>query len=223
LAQSINAVRGRKGGPLRVAAVGLGAGSLACYVEPGDSWQFFEIDPSVVRIARDPRRFTFLTSCAPDVPIVLGDARLTLAREPDGQYDLIIIDAYSSDSIPIHLATREAMAVYKAKLAPHGVIAMHVSNHHLELASVVTGIAAANGLKTWFYDGAEDDDDDDAYIFSSAVVVAAARAEDTGELADDKSWKLTEPDPQQRVWTDDYSNILGAIIRRYWPGASLAQ
>ena len=96
------------------------------------------------------RRFTFLSICAPDVPIVLGDARLTLGREPDGTSDLIIIDAYSSDAIPVHLASaREAMAMYQSKLAPGGVIAVHVSNRHLDLTRVVAGIAAANGRKTW--------------------------------------------------------------------------
>ena len=151
-------MRARKGGPIKVAVIGLGAGSLACYVEPGDIWRFFEIDSSVVDIARDPNRFTYLSACAPNVPIVLGDARLTLAREPDGQFDLIIVDAYSSDAIPIHLATREAMALYKAKLAPDGIVVMHVSNRHLDLNSVAVGIAAANGMKAWTYN---DDDDED--------------------------------------------------------------
>ena len=116
MAEIIRAVRSRKEA-MRVAVIGLGSGSLACYFEPGEEWRFFEIDPAIVDIARDHPRFGFVRACAPDVPIVLGDARLTLAREPDHHYDLIIIDAYSSDAIPIHLATREAMAVYKSKLS----------------------------------------------------------------------------------------------------------
>jgi hypothetical protein len=218
LAEAIDAIRKRKAGPLRVAVVGLGAGSLACYVEPGESWRFFEIDPSVIEIARDPRRFTYIHSCAPELPIVLGDARLTLAHEPDRHYDLMIIDAYSSDSIPIHLATREAMAIYKAKVAADGVVVMHLSNRHLELGSVVAGIAAANGMQTWLTDdGKEDDKDDrdDEYIFSSTVTISARERAHIGKLAEDKDWQLTEPDKAQRLWTDDYSNIVGAIWRKF--------
>jgi hypothetical protein len=214
LADAITAVRQRKAGPMRVAVIGLGAGSLACTMAPGETWRFFEIDPAVVAIARDPRRFTFLQSCAPDVPIVVGDARLTLAREPDRLYDLIVIDAYTSDAIPVHLATREAMALYKSKLAADGVVAMHIENEHLELASVVAGIAAANDLKTWVRRDT-DKDREDQYIMASHVAVAAARAEDIGALATNKNWKLTAAPPNLRVWTDDYSSILGAIIRRW--------
>lgn len=213
LAQGIRALRQRKGAPLKVAAIGLGTGSLACHRAPGDEWRYFEIDPDVIRIARDPRRFTFLEACAPDLPIVQGDARLTLAREPDGAYDLIIVDAFSSDSIPVHLLTREAMAVYKRKLAPQGAVMMHVSNRHLELASVVAGIAAANGLKTWVNDDEDNEDRDDEYVFSSTVAIAAADEAALGRLTKQSGWESEDPDPDQKTWTDDYSNILGAIIR----------
>jgi hypothetical protein len=214
LAEAIRAVRQRKSGPLRVAVIGLGAGSLACYLRPGDTWRFFEIDPAVIIIARDPRRFSYLRSCAPDVSIVLGDARLTLVHEPDRHYDLIIVDAYSSDAIPVHLATQEAMALYNSKLAPDGVVVMHIANRHFELASVVAGIAAANAMKTWVNYG-DDDDREDEYIYYSEVAISAARSEDIGELASNENWELTVPPKGQRVWTDDYSNILGAIIRRW--------
>jgi hypothetical protein len=213
LAQGIRALRERKGAPLKVAAIGLGTGSLACHSAPGDAWRYFEIDPDVIRIARDPRRFTFLEACAPDLPIVQGDARLTLAREPDQAYDLIIVDAFSSDSIPVHLLTREAMAVYRRKLAPHGAVMMHVSNRHLELASVAAGIAAANGFKTWVNHDEDNEDRDDEYVFSSSVAIAAADEADLGRLTTQSGWESEEPDPDQKTWTDDYSNILGAIIR----------
>ena len=182
MAQVIRAVRARKGA-IRVAVIGLGSGSLACYVEPGDAWQFFEIDPSIVAIARDRPRFNFVRACAPDVPIVLGDARLTLAREPDQSYDLIIVDAYSSDAIPIHLATREAMAIYKSKIAPDGIVTLHLSNRNLALDEVAVGIAAANGMKTWIYDDSAEEDNDDAYIYASDVSISANKTEDLGELA----------------------------------------
>jgi hypothetical protein len=153
-----------------------------------------------------------MQSCAPDVKPVIGDARLTFAREPDGIYDVIIVDAYSSDAIPIHLATREAMKIYKDKLAPQGIVVMHVSNRHLELESVVVGIADANDLRSWVYN--EDSGRDDEYIFSTDVVVSAREDADVGSLASSDKWAETEPTDGQRVWTDDYSNILGAVYRR---------
>jgi hypothetical protein len=215
MSRVIEAVRSRKHGPIRTAVIGLGSGSLACLAGPGETWRFFEIDPLVVTIARDPQRFSFISSCMPDVPIVLGDARLTFAREADHVYDLIIVDAYSSDAIPVHLATTEAMAIYKSKLAPHGVVMMHISNRHLELRSVVEGIAAANGLKTWVWSNDKEEIDDDNYVFGSDVAISAADVSDIGDLMWDKFWVLTKPDPSLRTWTDDYSNIAGAVWRKY--------
>jgi len=212
IARAIAAIRERKGGPIRVAVIGLGAGSLACQSAPGEDWTFFEIDQTMVDTARDPRYFTFVSSCEPAMKPVIGDARLTFAREKDGSYDLIIVDAYSSDAIPIHLATEEAMAIYKAKLAPHGAVLMHVSNRHLELASVVVGIAEENDLKSWVYN--EDSGRDAEYIFTTEVVISAREEADVGRLASDEKWTLTEAAEGQRVWTDDYSNVLGAVWRR---------
>lgn len=216
IGRAISAVRERKGAPLRVAVIGLGAGTLTCAAEPGEQWKFFEIDQSMVDTARDPKYFTYVQNCAPGLAPVMGDARLTFAREPDGTYDLIVVDAYSSDAIPVHLATKEAMAIYKAKLAPRGAVVMHVSNRHLDLASVVVGIAAANGLKSWHYD--EDSNRNGEYIFPTDVVVSAREEADVGKLASSDLWERTAADQNQRVWTDDYSNILGAVYRRLRDG-----
>ena len=163
-----------------------------------------------------------MRSCAPDAPIILGDARLTLAREPDGFYDLIILDAYSSDAIPIHLATREAMALYKRKLAPNGAVLMHISNRHFELSGVVAGICAANDLKTWV--GAdiprpprkegESEDADPPYVYTSQIAICAAQPGDIGSLANSLYWEFIKPHPKERVWSDDYSNIIGALLKR---------
>ena len=165
-------------------------------------------------IARDPKRFTFLAECKPDASIILGDARLTLADAPDEAYDVIVVDAFTSDAIPVHLVTREAMAIYLKKLAPNGLILMHVSNRHMELASVVAGIANANGLVTWVNDGSSEEDDTN-YKFSSTVA-AVARSEDdfSKDMEEDDEWQEQEPDEDQWVWTDDYSNIIGAMIRQ---------
>jgi hypothetical protein len=216
IGQAIAAIRERKGGPIRVAVIGLGSGTLTCSSQPGENWKFFEIDQSMVDTAKDPKYFTYIRNCEPDLKPVIGDARLTFAREPDGVYDLIIVDAYSSDAIPIHLATEEAMEIYKDKLAPHGAVVMHVSNRHLELASVVVGIADANDLKSWVYN--EDSGRDNEYIFATNVVISARDASDVGKLASSDKWALTDPTENQRVWTDDYSNILGAVWRRLRDG-----
>jgi hypothetical protein len=125
----------------RVAVVGLGTGSIACYGRPGERWTYYEIDPVVERIARDRRYFTFLSDCPPEVDIVLGDARLTVPRAAAGSYDLIVLDAFSSDAIPIHLVTREALGEYLDKLTPGGAIAFHISNRHLDLEPVLARIA----------------------------------------------------------------------------------
>ena len=216
IGQAITAIRERKGAPLRVAVIGLGSGTLVCAAEPGEDWKFFEIDQTMVDTARDPKYFTYIQSCQPDLEPVIGDARLTFAREPDGVYDLIIVDAYSSDAIPIHLATEEAMEIYKSKLAPHGAVVMHVSNRHLELSSVVVGIADANDMKSWVY--SEDSGRDNEYIFSTSVVASARDEADVGKLASSGQWAMTEAEDDQRVWTDDYSNVLGAVWRRLRKG-----
>jgi hypothetical protein len=216
IGRAIAAIRERKGAPLRVAVIGLGAGTLTCASEPGETWKFFEIDQSMVDTARDPKFFTYIRSCEPDLKPVIGDARLTFAREADGIYDMIIVDAYSSDAIPVHLATQEAMNIYKRKLAPRGAVVMHVSNRHLELSSVVVGIADANDLKSWVY--SEDSGRDGEYIFATSVVVSAREEADVGKLASSDLWEETEAEEKQRVWTDDYSNVLGAVYRRLRDG-----
>jgi len=216
IGQAIAAIRERKGAPLRVAVIGVGSGTLACASEAGETWKFFEIDQTMVDTARDPKYFTYIQNCQPDLKPVIGDARLTFAKEPDGVYDLIIVDAYSSDAIPVHLATEEAMKIYQDKLAPQGAVVMHVSNRHLELASVIVGIADANDLKSWVY--SEDSGRDDEYIFATSVVVSAREEADVGKLASSDQWAETEANENQRVWTDDYSNVLGAVWRRLRDG-----
>ena len=214
IAQVLDAARKSEGASISYAVIGLGAGTLACRAEPNDTVHYYEIDPAIIRIAHDPELFTFLSECRPDVPIILGDARLTLADAPDASYDAIIVDAFSSDAIPIHLITREAMAIYLQKLKPHGIVAIHVSNRHLELASVVAGIAAANGAVTRVNDGGDATENDAEYMFIGTVTAVARSDEDFGPIANSQFWETQEPDPNQWVWTDDYSNIVGAVLRK---------
>jgi hypothetical protein len=197
-----------------MAVVGLGTGTLACYARPNDRLTFYEIDQSIIDVATNPKFFSFQPICAPQARIVLGDARLTIGDAPDGGYDIIIVDAFSSDAIPIHLLTQEAMAAYLAKLAPRGMIVLHISNRYLELASIVAGIADANGLRTRINSQLDEKEDNSRYLYTSTVTASARDEEDFGALQEpDSGWEPLEPDPDQRVWTDDYSNVVGAMIR----------
>jgi hypothetical protein len=216
ISQAFDAVRARNQRPIRYAVIGLGAGTLACRAEPEDVVHYYEIDRAIIHIARNPALFSFVEACRPGLPVVLGDARLTLAEAPDGAYDLIVVDAFSSDAIPIHLLTREAMAIYLQKLSPHGMIVLHVSNRHLELASVVAGIAAANGLLARVNDSEQIDEATNPYKYSGTVVAVARNEEDFGNLAELGNWEHATPDPQQWVWTDDYSDVVGAIMRKLY-------
>ena len=176
-----------------------------------ENWTFFEIDPVVVRIARDPRLFRFLSDCGKAPHVVLGDARLTLAASRT-QYDLIVLDAFSSDAIPVHLLTRDATAGYLSRLSPHGVLLFHISNRHLDLHPVVAAEAAAEGLVVI----AKRDDranDTAADFRSNALVAVLARTKnDLGELPNRPGWVAVRTD-RAAPWTDDYSDVLGALLR----------
>lgn len=211
LSETIEAARGAQGGLSQVAVVGLGTGSLACHQRDGEHWTFFEIDPEVARIARDNRNFHFLSACGPTDEIVLGDARLTLAAS-SGRYNLIVLDAFSSDAVPVHLLTREALHGYLARLQPHGVIAFHVSNRHMELASVVAAVGAAEGLVAYFKEDPGADDFHNDYRANSEVVTMARAVTDLGDLPSRPGWHRI--DLKVVAWTDDYSDILRSILRR---------
>jgi spermidine synthase len=195
----------------RVAVIGLGTGALACYRKPGESWTFYEIDGAVERIARDTRYFHYLQDCGANTHIRLGDGRLSLAAAPDRSFDLIVIDAFSSDSIPMHLLTRDAVALYLRKLAPHGVIVMHVSNEYLNLVPVLNTIVESLGVagrhQIFFPSAAE--------IASGASasewMAIAARDADFDFLAPDKRWQCLSAARDGAPWTDDFSNIFRAI------------
>jgi hypothetical protein len=213
IAATIEAARAHLGGIRRVAVIGLGVGSVACYREPGESWQFFEIDPAVVHIARDSGMFRFLPVCAPDATITLGDARLRLARV-DGRYDYILVDAFSSDAIPVHLLTREAFALYAAKLAPGGMLAMNISNRFFELSDIVAQAARSNGLLVRIKKTPRDPAMIRANLDTPPTVVVLARSEaDLGAIGTDASWRPLEPEAGGAAWTDDFSNLLGPMLR----------
>ena len=125
---------GEKG---RFGIVGLGTGSISCYAKKDERWRFFEIDPVVIDIAAKSTYFTFLANCQPKLDVVVGDARLTVAKEPDRSFDLILVDAFSSDAVPVHLMTAEALQLYAGKLKDDGILVLHISNRYLDLDSVL--------------------------------------------------------------------------------------
>jgi len=196
-----------------MAVIGLGTGALACRGREGTTVTYYEIDADIARIARDPSLFNYISECAPKTQIVIGDARLTLADAPDGTYDLLFVDAFIGAAIPIHLLTREALELYFRKLKPNGIVAMHVSNRNLELASVVAGIAEANKAIVRVYDGGDIEEDVDEHRWIPTIAAVARNEADFGILAKAELWPIRERDPRQRVWTDDYSNIVGALLR----------
>lgn len=197
--------------PRRVALVGLGTGTTACYARPGERWSYFEIDPLIVAIARDPRLFTYLRDCQPDVRIVMGDARLSLAQEPDSSYDLITLDAFSSDAIPVHLVTREALAVYRRKLRPGGILAFHISNRYLDLRPVLVELARDARLAGAVVDRDVDGQGKDALHYGSRWVALADGAQHLAPLVREAGWEVLPPSARVRVWTDDYSDVLGVL------------
>jgi hypothetical protein len=211
LSETIAAARGAQGDLSQVAVVGLGTGSLACHQHDNEHWTFFEIDPEVVHIARDEKNFHFLSACGPTDEIVLGDARLTLVGS-SLRYGLIVLDAFSSDAVPVHLLTREALHGYLSRLEPHGVIAFHVSNRYMELASVVAAVGAAEGLVTYFKHDDRANDFYNDYRASSEVVAMARAVTDLGDLPSRPGWR--QVDVKVAAWTDDYSDILRSILRR---------
>jgi len=194
-----------------VAVVGLGVGSLASYAGPRQRWVFYEIDPVVERIARDPAYFTYLSNCGARCEVTIGDARLSLARARPQQFGVIILDAFSSDAIPIHLLTREALALYVSRLAPGGIIALHISNLHLSLSPVLGRLAQAEGLTAlWQREPATAGSLADGK-FPSEWMVLARDPRDLGRLTTDPRWTAPHVQASTPLWTDDFSNILSVL------------
>ena len=199
-------------GERTMAFVGLGSGTLAAYGRPGWHFDFYEIDPAVVRVARDPALFSYLSASRSAIDIVLGDARLGLSRAPDGRYDLIALDAFSSDAIPVHLLTREAIEMYLAKLKPGGLLVFHVTNRYLRLtpvlASIAHGLGVAIALRSDFELGAASRRE---VKYGSDWVVMARHRDELGALASDPRWHAPQAPEGFRQWTDDYSNIMSVL------------
>jgi hypothetical protein len=194
----------------RVGIVGLGAGALACYRRSGQDWTFYEIDAAVDHIARNPDFFTFLSACAPDAPTLLGDARMVLSQEAEAPpYDVLIIDAYGSDAVPMHLTTNEAMRLYMSRLAPDGVLLYHISNRYYAIDRPLARSAADLGLAARFQDYAADGATEPGDT-PSHVVMIAPNEEAFGSLARDARWQPLASDGG-RIWTDDFADLLSIL------------
>jgi hypothetical protein len=197
----------------RVGVIGLGAGSLACYAEPGERWRFFEIDPAVLGLAKESGYFHFLPECRGRVEVVLGDARLSLGRCADGEFGMLVLDAYSSDAVPLHLITREALALYRRKTAADGVLIFHISNRHLRLERVLAALASDAGLPCRAQ--AELMGDLDELLTSgrttSKWVVMTRDAAVLAALDRDPRWSQPPARVRTRVWTDDYAGVFSVF------------
>ncbi len=195
-----------------IGAVGLGAGSVLCYSKPGQEWTFFEIDPLVREIASNPKYFSYLRDCGVTPRIVIGDARLTLAREPERKFSVLLVDAFSSDAIPVHLLTREAIKLYERVLADDGVLLVHISNKHLNLHPVVAALAKDAGLVALINEHDPDPTYESRQLdYPSDWVALARRSEDLGTLPGDTRWKVLPERPGFQPWTDDYSNVFKVV------------
>jgi SAM-dependent methyltransferase len=199
----------------RIAAVGLGTGSLACYAQPAARWTFLEIDPMVVHLAASSGQFDYLRRCAPGAPIQLGDARIVLSRAPDRQYDLLVLDAFTSDAVPTHLLTREAFREYVRVLAPGGVLLVHVSNRHLRLDQVVQAGALDAGMVAWVRESAPSLAERKGMITPARWIVLARDAQSLGTLTARDGWQSLATPPVS--WRDDFSNVIG-IMKLPWSG-----
>lgn len=195
----------------RAALIGLGTGAVACYRRPGNDWTFFEIDGAVEKIARDTRYFHYLADCG-GTKVALGDGRLLLQKAPDHSYDLIVVDAFSSDAVPTHLLTREALALYLRKLRPKGIILFNLSNKYLRLGPVLgNGVASVGAFaRRQFYYPSKAEAGQGA-AGSEWMAIAATRG-DLDFLKADPRWEATSAKPDAAPWTDDFSNIFRVIV-----------
>jgi SAM-dependent methyltransferase len=197
----------------RIDVVGLGAGTLACYSRPGQHWLFYEIDPAIVNIARNPRQFTFLSRCLPNAEVAVGDARLTLEHAAPAAADILVVDAFSSDSVPMHLLTREAFRAYRRHLAPNGLLLVHISNRYLDLKPVIASELQYGwtGRARLFVPTQSENREwqsGSLWIALSPSAETIARLE---QASGQQRWNALQPRPGFAAWTDDHASILPII------------
>ncbi|HTK84102.1 MAG TPA: fused MFS/spermidine synthase [Patescibacteria group bacterium] len=207
----------KRPGEQKIAQLGLGVGTITCYALPRRSFDIYEIDPDVVKIAQDPRLFAYLKGCGASYKIIMGDARLKLAAAPDHSYDLIFVDTFSSDNIPVHMMTKEAFSLYFSKLKPGGLVVVHLSNRYLNLTHVVSAIARDFHVYIAFGESKSVDLGDGLFASPSLYAVMTARAPDLQPFIA-RHWILFPSLPSWKSWSDDYSDIVSAISvwQKFW-------
>ena len=192
-----------------VGVIGLGSGEIACYARTRQSWTFYEIDPVVIRIASDTSLFTFMHDCSPQASTVLGDGRLTIAQAPDHSYDLIVLDAFGSDAIPVHLLTREALQLYTQKLKPNGVLLFNVSNRYVGLSPILANEAASLSMVSYERIDTQVTPEQAAMKkFPSDWVVIAWTRDALADLPARPGWRPLQADSRAPLWTDDFNDVL---------------
>ena len=186
---------------------------MVCYAKPGQAFTFFEIDPLVERIARDPRYFTYLQDCPAQVTIEIGDARVSLAKARDREFDLLVLDAFSSDAIPTHLLTVEALKLYLTKLVNDGILAIHISNRYLDLGPILGRAASELGVTALISsDDGSTEEESEQGKFSSTWVIFSRSETALAAFTQSLGWQALEAG--RDLWTDSYSNILHVLKRR---------
>ena len=195
-----------------VAVIGLGAGALACYGKAGQEFVFYEVDPLVERIARDARIFTYLRDCPPRSAVKIGDARVMLVNAPDRHYGILILDAFSGDSIPIHLLTKEAVQLYVSKIRPEGALLFHISNRYMNLIPVVDRLSAELGMTAFLRDDFDMGElENREGKQPSRWVVMAPERRILALFNNDSKWIQLTGRMKSELWTDNYSNVLQTI------------
>jgi spermidine synthase len=197
--------------PLKVGIIGLGLGSLQCYAGTDETFDYFELDPLVLQIATDKNYFTYLSDCPGHFKVTIGDGRIGIGRTPDSEYDLLVLDAFSSDSIPVHLITREAVSLYLKKIKNDGILLFHISNRYLRLEPLLARLASEFGLHAIAkFDNAPAPEALNAKCPSSYFVMSRSRAW-IEVLSHNPGWHEPVLDPAVLSWTDDYSNLLAIL------------
>lgn len=210
-------------GDINVAMIGLGAGAMACHEKPGDDWTYFEIDAAVVDMAKNDKYFSYMSECSYSSDVRIGDARIKLNELPAGSQDIIMVDAFSSNAIPAHLVTVEALELYRSRLKPSGVIFFHTSNRLLDVDSVVATLAEKTGLDSRFTNSGSFEKNPYAELeaFGTAVMVGTAEQMKALEIFDNR-WHRITPSPDVGLWSDDYSHIMGTIKAGYKKNSIIA-
>lgn len=202
-----------------VGLIGLGSGSTACNTRPVDRLTIFEIDPMVVRFSTKDNVFTYVPQCQPSARVVLGDARLKVADEPDGKIDVLVVDAFSSDAVPAHLLTQEAMQLYMRKLSPRGVAILHLSNRNLDLVGEAARVVKAAGLFGINYSGFAPTADDYWSVFDTSVIVVARDQATLDGLNLTVDWEPIAPEAG-RAWSDEYINLIRPLVTNWTKSVS---